>query len=66
MGIGNAKPDTSPAHRCITHRDRFAAVKTKAGGQCWECYLGPEKFALRFPQDFYDQEKTADDIGELK
>jgi hypothetical protein len=39
---------------CINHPDRYAAVGTARGGLCWECYLGREKFADKFGDEFYE------------
>ena len=57
MGLGNARPDTPAAHRCDKHPDRFAAVQVNGVGQCWQCYLPPRLFALRFGPDYYMEAK---------
>lgn len=58
MGLGNAKPDTPKAHRCINHADRFAAVTTNQGGLCWECYLGDDVYKKRFKSDYYSPQNS--------
>jgi hypothetical protein len=44
---------------CDHHRDRIEAVVVGDRHLCWECYLGPDEFAARFPADFYDTLKKA-------
>jgi hypothetical protein len=38
---------------CHRHPARVAAVRCHDGDKCWECYLGRERFLLRFKPDFY-------------
>jgi hypothetical protein len=38
---------------CRRHPARIAAVDQGGVYKCWECYLGRERFLLRFQPDFY-------------
>ena len=41
---------------CPTHPDRPGIVTLRDGSTpCWQCYLTPAEFALRFPKDFYQR-----------
>ena len=40
------------------HLDRWSAVDVDGRQLCWECYLGVEKFEVKFGKDFYRKAKN--------